>query len=126
MGAMQRNKGGRAERIIVNKLKDEGFTDAMRNHSQAAIGGYDVTGLEPLAIEIKDHKKLNINTWWKQTIKQAPGDLIPVLIYHIPNTSKWLVQVPMSAVNQELCSERTVTIDFEDFIYIARELIDSG
>ncbi len=123
---MQRNKGKRAEQFIVNLFKEHGFTDAKRNLSQTRDSGYDVTGLEPLAIEIKDHKTLNVNAWWVQTTDNAVGDLIPVLIYHIPNTSKWLVKVPMCTVNQELCSERTVTMDFEDFIYIARELIDPG
>ena len=120
---MQRNKGGRGERTIVNMLKEHGFDNAMRNHSQTAIGGFDIVGVEPFAIEVKNHKKLSINTWWKQTTEQATDGLIPVLIYHIPNTSRWLVQVPMSAVNQELCNVRTVTMEFEDFIYIARELM---
>lgn len=123
MGAMQRNKGRRAEQIVVNMFKEHGFTNAQRNLSQTRDSGYDISGLEPLAIEIKDHKTLSINTWWKQTTDNALGNLIPVLIYHIPNTSKWLVKVPMRAVNQELCSVRTVTMDFEDFIYVARELM---
>lgn len=123
MGAMQRNKGRRAEQIVVNMFKGHGFINAQRNLSQARDSGYDISGLEPLAIEIKDHKTLSVNTWWEQTTNNAVGNLIPVLIYHIPNTSKWLVRVPMSAVNQELCNVRTVTMDFEDFIYIARELM---
>ena len=123
MGAMQRTKGATGERIVINMLKEHGFTDAKRNLMQTAEGGYDIIGLEPFAIEIKKHKKLNINAAWKQTTTQATGDLIPVLIYHIPNTSKWLCKLPMSAVNETLSSDRTVTIDFEDFIYIAREVI---
>jgi hypothetical protein len=123
MGAMQRTKGATYERTIVNMLKEHGFTDAMRNHSQTAVGGFDIVGVEPFAIEVKNHKKLNINTWWKQTIAQAKDNDIPVLIYHIPNTSRSMVQMPLSAVNPTLSKERTVTMDFEDFIYIAREVI---
>lgn len=123
MGAMQRTKGATGERTIVNMLKEHGFTNAMRNHSQTAVGGFDIVGVEPFAIEVKNHKTLSINTWWRQTTAQAKDGLIPVLIYHIPNTSRWLVQVPMCAVNQELCNVRTVTMDFEDFIYIAREML---
>lgn len=120
---MQRTKGATGERTIVNMLKEHGFPDAMRNHAQTAIGGYDIIGVEPFAIEVKKHKKLSINTWWKQTTEQAKDGDIPVLIYHLANTSRWLVQIPMSAVNHELCSERVVTMDFEDFIYIAREMV---
>lgn len=120
---MQRTKGAMGERTIVNLLKENGFDNAMRNHSQTAIGGFDIVGVEPFAIEVKNHKKLSVSTWWKQATEQATDGLIPVLIYHIHGTSRWLVQVPMSAVNQELCSQRTVTMDFEDFVYIARELM---
>jgi len=123
MGAMQRNKGSRAERVIVNRLKEAGFDKAARNLSQTRDSGYDITGLEPLAIEVKDHKKLNLSQWWQQTTANATGDLIPVLIYHIPNTSRWMVQIPMHMVSQALCKERTVTVGFDDFIYIAREMV---
>ena len=123
MGAMQRNKGRRAEQTVVNMLKAEGFDAAKRNLMQTGNGGYDITGLEPLAIEVKDHKKLNLSQWWQQTTANATGDLIPVLIYHIPNTSRWMVQIPMHMVNQALCKERTVTVGFDDFIYIAREMV---
>ena len=123
MGAMQRNKGRRAEQIAVNLFKEHGFTGAKRNLMQTGEGGYDITGLEPLAIEVKDHKKLSIPQWWRQTTRNATGELIPTLIYHIPNTSRWMVQIPLSAVNPELCSDRVVTMSFEDFIYIAREVI---
>ncbi len=120
---MQRAKGATGERTVGNMFKEHGF-DAKRNLMQTSEGGFDllITGV-PIAVEIKNHKKLNINAWWKQTTAQATDGLIPVLIYHIPNTSRWLVQMPLSAVNETLDSNRTVTMDFEDFIYIAREVI---
>ena len=123
MGAMQRTKGATGERTVIGMLKEHGFTDAKRNLMQTAEGGFDIVGVGNLAIEVKNHKKLNINTWWKQTMAQATDDFIPVLIYHIPNTSKWLCKMPMSAINIDLSSDRTVTVDFEDFVYIAREVI---
>ncbi|MCF6207208.1 MAG: hypothetical protein L3J47_10005 [Sulfurovum sp.] len=123
MGAMQRNKGSRAERIVVNMLKDAGFDNAARNLSQTRDSGYDITGLEPLAIEVKDHKTPNLSQWWQQTTQNAHGNLIPCLIWHIPNTSRWSVRLPMSTLNSRLSSERVVTMDFEDFIYIAREMV---
>jgi len=120
---MQRNKGRRAEQFIINRLKEHGFTAAKRNLMQTGNGGYDITGLEPLAIEVKDHKKPNLSQWWQQTTENAAGDLIPILVYHIPNTSRWAVQLPMSMINPMLCSSRVVTVDFEDFIYLARETV---
>ncbi len=120
---MQRTKGATAERSVANKLEEHGFTNAQRNLMQTANGGYDIVGLEPFAIEVKNHKKLNINAWWKQTTAQATDGLIPTLIYHIPNTSRWLVQMPVSVINDTYPSDMVMTVDFEDFIYIAREVI---
>jgi hypothetical protein len=119
---MQRTKGRRAEQIVVNMLKSHGF-DARRNLSQTAEGGFDIIGLEPLAIEVKDHKKLTPAQWWKQTTANATGELIPVLIYHIPYTSTWRVQVPLSLINPTLSSERVATLEFDDFVCIAREQV---
>jgi Holliday junction resolvase-like predicted endonuclease len=125
MGAMQRTKGATGERTVINMFKEHGFDDVKRNLMQTAEGGFDLVGksVELFAIEVKKHKKLNINSAWKQTTAQATHDLIPVLIYHIPHTSRWLVQMPLSAVNPTLSKERTVTMDFEDFIYVAREIV---
>lgn len=120
---MQRTKGATGERTVINMFKENGFTNAKRNLMQTAEGGFDIVGVGKFAIEVKNHKKLSIDSWWKQTIAQAKDGLIPVLIYHIPNTSKWLVQMPLSAVNQELSSDRTVTMSFDDFVYVAREIV---
>ena len=123
MGAMQRTKGATAERSVINKLKEHGFTNAQRNLLQAAKSGFDIIGVGNFAIEVKNHKKLNINAWWKQTTAQATDGLIPTLIYHIPNTSRWLVQMPLSVINETYPKDMVMTVDFEDFIYIAREVI---
>ncbi len=123
MGAMQRTKGATAERTLVNLFKEHGFNDAMRNHAQTAVGGFDIIGVGDFAIECKNHKKLNINGWWQQTTAQATEGLIPTLIYHIPNTSRWLVQIPISVINETYPKDMVMTVDFEDFIYIAREVI---
>jgi len=123
VGAMQRNKGRRAEQIIVNRLKEAGFDRAARNLSQTRDSGYDIIGLEPLAIEVKDHKKPNLSQWWDQTIRNATGHLIPALIYHIPNTSRWECRIPLSLINPALSDQRTATVELEDFICIAREVV---
>lgn len=123
MGAAQRRKGAAGERTVISLLKDAGFRNATRNLNQTRDGGCDIVGVEPFSIEVKNHRKLCINQWWRQTTEQAKADEVPVLIYHIPNTSQWLCKMPMSAVNSELSSDRTVTMSFEDFVYIARELL---
>lgn len=123
MGAMQRTKGRAGEQKVVNLLKEHGFTTARRNLSQTRDSGYDITGLEPLAIEVKDHKRLTPSQWWQQTTANATGQLIPVLIYHIPHTSRWEVRIPLNMINSELSETRTATVAFEDFICLAREVV---
>lgn len=120
---MQRTKGATGERTVINMFKENGFTNAKRNLMQTAEGGFDIVGVGKFAIEVKNHKKLSINTWWVQTLAQTPKGFIPTLIYKIPNTSKIMVQMPLSAVNQELSSDRTVTMSFDDFVYVAREIV---
>jgi hypothetical protein len=103
MSTMARNKGKRGEREIADlfielmkkverKLWKSGYSDEVkRNTLQSDRGGYDLVGIPGLAIEIKRQETLNINTWWKQTLEQAKGSLMPVLIYR-QNNKPWKVR----------------------------------
>ena len=53
---MQRDKGNRGERAVVNKLKAAGFDDARRNYADKAIPeGVDVFA-GPWLIQVKSYK----------------------------------------------------------------------
>jgi len=124
MSAMQRNKGAAAERKVVKMLREAGFDRAVRNLEQTRSGGYDIAGLEPLAIEVKDQKQLRVAEWWRQAVQQAREGQIPVLAYHRPGTSLWRVILPLSAFcNGWENSEITVELDFGDALVIFREIV---
>lgn len=63
-----------------------------RNKNQSDQGGFDVDGIDWMALEIKRQENLNLNNWWKQAVRQASVDQVPVLMYR-QNNKKWRVQM---------------------------------
>jgi hypothetical protein len=45
--------------------------DLARNLSQTREGGFDITGLSWLALEVKYQEGEHLNKWWSQTCRQA-------------------------------------------------------
>ena len=98
-----RDKGQRAERVVIKLLQpivdkvymEAGLVDKTpsleRNLMQSNKGGYDIVGLEWLALEVKHQETLQVAQWWEQARRQA-GDSgkVPVLIYK-KNNVKWRV-----------------------------------
>lgn len=85
-GAMSRNKGQRGEREVIKLLQptvtrcymEKGLDvpSLERNLMQSRAGGFDIVGLEWMALEVKRQEVLNVNLWWKQTCAQAGTDLL--------------------------------------------------
>lgn len=90
-GLMSRNKGKRAEREVVQLLQpivDKVYSELkkeppilQRNTLQSDRGGFDLVGIEFLAIEVKMQEQFSLETWWMQTLKQARHDQLPVLFF---------------------------------------------
>lgn len=84
MGSLSIQKGKRAERAVASLLNpilfrvcEECSVDPQRlsrNLRQTQQGGYDLDGLDWIAIEIKHHKVVALNAWWQQTLRQAGRD----------------------------------------------------
>ncbi|AIM40598.1 hypothetical protein [Vibrio phage VpKK5] len=103
---MGQNKGKRGEREIAKILSDAideigqelrsagvevDLPQVERNLSQSRSGGFDLAGISWLAPEVKRQEQLNINAWWKQTMKQATeSDREPVLFFK-QNRKPWRV-----------------------------------
>jgi hypothetical protein len=121
-GALSINKGKRAERAVANLLNPiiervcqrEGVDvqKLQRNLKQVQQGGFDLDGLDWIAIEIKHHKQTSLGSWWAQTLRQATGDRIPVLIWK-PHGGQWRVrmrgQMPLTSGQSVRC-----VIDMDD------------
>jgi Holliday junction resolvase len=112
-----RNKGHDGEREVVKLLGDVvksvlGESALRRNLQQTREGGHDIAGLSHLAIEVKRCETLEIDKWWKQTLRQAEqaGGAIPVLMYR-QNRKAWNV-VMFGRIGAMICR---VTVDLATF-----------
>lgn len=123
-----RQKGQRAEREAIKLLQpvidtvyaEVGQEPPMleRNQQQTNKGGYDIIGLPWLALEIKHQKVLKIEAWWEQTLRQAKGKQMPVLMYK-QNNGKWRVRI-----NQQV-GQRNIPVEISvgDFLLHFEELV---
>lgn len=97
-----RSKGQRGEREAAEVIESwaKPVTEALglgavsleRNLQQTRAGGYDLIGLDWLALEIKRHETLSVGTWWKQALRQAGDSQIPMLMYR-QNRTPWKFRV---------------------------------
>jgi hypothetical protein len=88
-----RVKGAGGERELAKILGDRLGVPFERNLSQCRAGGFDLIGLDQLAIEVKRCEKLSIPQWWEQTQRQATGK-VPVLAYR-QSRKPWAIIVPL-------------------------------
>lgn len=111
-----RMKGQEGEREVIKLLepivKECGQGMLFRNLDQTRSGGHDIIGLDWIAMEIKRQEVLDIDNWWKQTIRQAGEDKIPVLIYR-QSRQPWRVIMWARLYNSVHLTR--VTITFNDF-----------
>lgn len=105
MAINAKRKGANGEREVVKLLQpvvskvyeEHGLKviDLERNLMQSLRGGYDITGLDWLALEVKRHENLGlsgINAWWAQARRQAKEGQEAVLFYR-PNNVSWFVKM---------------------------------
>ena len=59
-----------------------------RNVEQVRGGGFDLVGIDWLALEVKRQETLNLTSWWNQTLRQAGSHQLPVLMYRA-NRQPW-------------------------------------
>jgi hypothetical protein len=102
MGSLSIQKGKRAERDVAARLNASvqlvcarlgvEAPKVMRNLSQTQDGGFDLDGIPWLAIEVKHHKAVALNTWWAQTLRQSSETRDPVLIWK-KHGGRWCVRM---------------------------------
>ena len=124
-GLSSMNKGKRGEREIntmlnpvVNRVYSErGLAPPIlqRNTMQSHMGGYDIVGLDWLAIEVKFQETLHLAKWWQQTIDQAEANQTPVLFYR-QSRKKWRVRMRGDLPARKRRIKTVVDIPIEAFI----------
>lgn len=98
-----RAKGQRGEREAIKFLQPyvdhvygEGVFVLERNLDQWRAGGFDIHGLEWMALEVKRQESSYSTSWWQQAVKQARPGQVPVLMWrrnHQPWRFKTLAPV---------------------------------
>jgi len=78
MGAKERRKGNDAERAVVHTLRDWGWQAITSRSSNGTQDGMDIISDCPLAIEVKNHARMELSGWLKQAAENAL-DKIPVV-----------------------------------------------
>lgn len=140
MGINIRTKGAEGERevaramnsIVGSVLEKHGIKVpekpvVQRNSNQSAVGGSDLSNPFDLAIEVKRHEQLSVNTWWDQCLK-ASRDFggTPILIYRKNGNRDWsvvmLIDVPLGD-GLHLSSVRA-TFHWKDFLQWLYALVD--
>jgi hypothetical protein len=101
-GLASRNKGKRGEREVIGILQPvvtsiyEEFglkvPTLKRDTRQSDGGGYDISGIDWLAIEVKYQQAEKLNAWWQQTLDQCGQHQCPVLFYR-RNKADWSVRM---------------------------------
>lgn len=95
------NKGKRGEREVVKILqkaidevfaKDSSKPIIERNLQQSLKGGYDIIGLDWLALEVKFQESDYQEVWWKQACSQVKDNQVPVLFFR-KSRQKWKVKM---------------------------------
>lgn len=130
-----RDKGKRGERDVIKLLQpivDNAYTEAglapvtlQRNTLQSDNGGFDIVGLEWLALEVKNQERLNIAQWWQQTVNQAKDEQEPVLLYKV-SRSGWRVRMFGRLLTNDKRIRLPVDIAFDGFaLFVAVRIAES-
>lgn len=125
-GRAARRKGQTAERTVVHLLQPYVETiyrqlgrdvpQLRRNLMQTAIGGFDLIGLEWMALEVKHCNTLALEKWWRQTLEQTGPDQEPVLFYKKTGMSGWRVRMTGYLSTDSHARSALVDIDWRDFV----------
>jgi hypothetical protein len=96
MSAMQRNKGARGEREVIDILKAHGWTHARRTSDGRAQStrGDVLHGPEGCHIEVKRQERLNVPGALTQAVEDAGPHDIPIVI-HRPSRHEWMATLPL-------------------------------
>jgi hypothetical protein len=123
-------KGKAFERKACKMLTESLGVPFTRNWmTQSAIGGFDLVGLDQLAIEVKADKSLSVKACWEQTVKQAKAaSKIPVLIRKL-NLQPWEFYLPLYCLTnfKECDGMKALFLDkcYCGHEYIAKITLDS-
>lgn len=112
MGARERRKGNDAERAVAQCLKDAGWQAVTSRAKNGTQDGCDIITDAPLAVEVKNHVRLDLSSWVAQANSNA-GDKVPV-VWHkkrgVSSPLEWYVTMDGQALVELLEMVRHATV----------------
>lgn len=90
MAINSKAKGSQGERDLSHKLNEFGYGTRRGQQFCGINGDADVIGIEGLHIECKRVEKLNIDTAYEQSVRDAKEGEIPA-VFHRKNRKPWKV-----------------------------------
>lgn len=135
MGRAAKTKGANAEREVARLLQpivDQVYAEAgqesptlKRNLEQTRGGGYDLVGVDWMALEIKRHEQLSINSWWQQTLRQTQEGQEPILMFR-QSRQKWRVMMMgWLKTGAGKAVRARVEVGLDDFLVYFRKRIEN-
>ena len=94
MSVNSRDKGRRGENELSKVLNEYGFTTERMSQYCGKTGVPDVQGLKNIHIECKRVEKLNLETAYDQSCRDAKEGEIPTVM-HRKNRGKWMVTMSL-------------------------------
>ena len=128
-----RDKGQRGEREVIALLQPvvnrtyeaAGLEPPLlqRNQMQSHKGGYDIVGLDWLALEVKFQESFNVERWWVQCNQQCKEGQLPVLFYRKSRVA-WRVRTYGYLDAEQLLVRGVVDISLETFLFFVEKKIE--
>lgn len=116
MGAKERRKGNDAERAVVHTLRKWGWEAITSRSSNGTQEGMDIISNCPLAIEVKNHVRLDLAGWVEQANENA-SDKIGV-VWHKrkgqADPENWYVTMEGKELRKLLDLVRKYADDFDE------------
>lgn len=86
--------------------------DIKRNLMQTREGGYDLVGIDWLALEVKRQENMALPSWWRQTVKNASMGQIPFLMWR-QNRRPWFFRVRVEVYHRANNTLNQYDVDME-------------
>jgi len=117
-----RSKGASGEREAALWLQEKFHLEETpkRNLEQVRSGGFDLTGFDPFAVEVKRCQTLAKRDWWIKLKKETPPFMEPVVMYR-KNRQPWRFLISASNIG---LSSGYIQLEAAEFVNWAKKVLD--
>lgn len=100
MSNPSKQKGTAAETAVVKYFKENGFAQVERRALQGSLDKGDISGIEDVCLEIKDHKTMSLSGWLKELeVEMKNSQALTGAVIHKKrgtlNVGEWYATMPV-------------------------------